>query len=236
MTPRSCPTQLEIIHAWDEMADDWDDIAGGQARGFYDILRANLPITADMVVLDFGCGTGLIADLLRHHVKKVVAVDVAPIMLEICEGKIQSEEWDNVEVFHVLLGDHDDVNTQNILREYGGKIDLIIASSVLGFVTKETVKTTMEALSRLLKPGGCFCHTDTPESEVKHTNPFTREKAQSYYEKGGLETVSTSVVKLGLGMGQSRDVFLGIARKPRCFIYEKLSKSIKCLVASENRV
>lgn len=210
------PTQLEIIDAWNEMADDWDDIAGGQAHGFYDLLQAHLPpLTPDMIVLDFGCGTGLIADLLRHHVKQVVAADVAPVMVEIVQEKIQAEEWDNVQVHRVLLSDSDNEETQELLKKYQGKIDLIVASAVLGFVLQETVHDTMKALGRLLKPGGYFCHTDTPQSQFpSHRNPFCAENAQRYYEQGGLETVSTNVVKHGMGKGhQSCDVFLGIARK-----------------------
>ncbi|GAX20459.1 hypothetical protein FisN_22Hh027 [Fistulifera solaris] len=206
------PTQLEIIHAWDEMADDWDDMAAGSAQGFYRLLQKHISLQSDMTVLDFGCGTGLVADLLRHRVTKVVAVDVSPVMVEIFEEKMQAQEWENVQVFHALLGDHDDEETQQILNEYEGQIDLIIAHSVLGFVTPETVGTTMEVLGRLLKPGGSFCHTDSSQEEQR--NHFTRQKAEIYYKEGGLETVSTSVERLDLGQGQSCDVFFGIARKP----------------------
>lgn len=208
------PTQLEAISVWDEIAGEWDDMAAGHAKGFYALLQEKVSITTDMNVFDFGCGTGLIADILRKRVKKVVAVDASSCMVEIFEEKIQAQEWDNVQVYHALMGDPDAEDTQKIMRENEGTIDLIIASSVLGFVTKESVASTMAALGRLLKPGGYFCHTDTPKSEVLHPNPFTETKAQEYYEKGGLVLVSTSIENLNQGMNQSCKVFFGVARKP----------------------
>jgi SAM-dependent methyltransferase len=206
------PTQLGIIDAWDEMADDWDDVAAGSAKGFYRLLQKHVSLNSEMTVLDFGCGTGLVANILRHRVKHVVAVDVSPVMVELFLEKMQAQEWENVQVFHALLGDSNDEETQQILKEYEGQIDLIVASSVLGFVTPETVGTTMEVLGRLLKPGGSFCHTDP--SQMEQRNHFTRQKAEIYYKKGGLETVSTSVERLDRGQGQSCNVFLGIARQP----------------------
>lgn len=204
--------QERVVEAWDDMAGDWDDIAVGSAKAFYAILRQHIEITHDMVVFDFGCGTGLVADLLRRQVKKIVAVDVSSCMVDLMEDKILAEDWDNVQVFHALMGDSEDETSEEILLEHEGKVDLILASSVLGFVTKESVASTMAALGRLLKPGGYFCHTDTPKSEVKHYNAFTKKKAQTYYEKGGLEMDSTSIVKFDVS-GSCCDVFLGIAHK-----------------------
>ncbi|GAX23860.1 hypothetical protein FisN_20Hu066 [Fistulifera solaris] len=199
--------QMAVLEEWNAVADEWDERDGGRAQWVYHLVKKHVPITPDMTVLDFGCGTGLIADALRQDVKKVVGVDAAVCMVEVCEEKVELQKWKNVQVYRALLGDPSDEDTQEILRKYKDKFDVIIANSVLLSVIPETIGTTMSALGWLLKPNGYFCHTEKPGDE----KGFTTEKAQIFYEKAGLEMVSTSVVTCDIQ--PASDVFFGIAQK-----------------------
>ena len=131
---------------WDEMAADWDNLGARNAVWFDGMLREHLPLTPDMIVLDFGCGTGLITNLLRHRVKKVVAVDISYRMLEKLKEKAKAQGWDNIEEHYALFGYHPMAATQKILHIYGGKIDLIIASATLDVAIRVINHTSSSCL------------------------------------------------------------------------------------------
>jgi SAM-dependent methyltransferase len=66
----SNPTRLKIAH----------DVAAA-------IMRA-VQLSPQMDVLDYGCGTGLVAMQLQPHVKSVTGADSSPAMLDVLKDKI----------------------------------------------------------------------------------------------------------------------------------------------------
>ena len=52
-------------------------------------------VSPDSVVADLGCGTGNAGEYLAPHVKKIIAIDREPSMLE--EAKKHLEQYDNIE-------------------------------------------------------------------------------------------------------------------------------------------
>ena len=216
---RDLTPQERVTNEWDQMAGEWDDLAVGYAARFERLLWNKLPDntnTDTWYVLDFGSGTGLLSDRLRHKVKQIVAIDASSKMIEILKEKIQSQEWGNTTAIPCVLANLDNEDTKPQVREsveaMYGTIDLIVASSVLTFIPENDVTKTMEILGKFLKAGGWLVHSDWPKSEAKHPDAMDTENAHSMYIKAGLVPVSTEIVSLDSD-GSTMDVFFGVAQK-----------------------
>lgn len=200
------------------MANDWDDMAAGYCNQFVDVMWGQIGLEPDeageMVVLDFGCGTGLLADRLRSVVSRVVCVDASPKMIEKVQSKIVDGKWSNVNAFVAGLACVRDspTDTQRKLEELRNSVDLVAASSVLGFIPKADLSETMKKLGSFLKKGGIFCHSDWPISS-KHPDGFSKERANEVYAMAGLEVVATDEINIVMG-DETTPVFFGVARKP----------------------
>ena len=203
--------QQKVSAEWDALAGEWDDLAAGYRDGFVRVFYDH--VTPDSLVLDFGCGTGLLTEKLRERVSQVICVDPAPRMIEQVQEKIRSGDWRNVKAYCCSLA-HLEHCPESIRREMGalkGKVDLIFASSVLSFIPEEDVADTMKALGNLLKPNGCLCHSDWPKCD-KHPEGFTKESAVKFYEMASLEQQTARVISIDMGEGDCL-VFFGVAVK-----------------------
>lgn len=137
---------------WDEYAAGWDDdrVARAYAAAAFDSLVAVLddrrvPLEGARVC-DFGCGTGLLTErMVGAGVRSVDAVDTSAAMLARISAKIRERGWA-------------DVRPSATLPDSMGTHDLVVCSSVLGFV--EDHPGTVKSLSALLAPGGVFVHWD----------------------------------------------------------------------------
>lgn len=166
-------------------------------------------------MLDFGCGTGLLTEVLQNEVSKVICIDAAPLMVEQVEEKIRAREWNNVNAYCFALAylNETEENIRQEIQALYGKVDLVVASSVLSFIPPEDLQETMKVVGSLLRPnGGVLCHSDWPESD-QHPDGLTEESAMKLYEMAGLEKKSTSIVSFDM-MGQECPVFVGVAKKP----------------------
>jgi predicted TPR repeat methyltransferase len=211
--------QDKVTAEWQSMAGEWDDIAGGYRDCFVKLMweetgYTDAPSRKDLVVLDFGCATGLLAEAIHKDIQRYIGIDVAGQMLEIFQNKIRAGDWQNVEAHCAALAhlERAEPNVQKVLESLKGKVDIIAASSVLNFIPEEDVETTMNVLSSLLKSGtGILCHSDWPKSEM-HPDGFTEEKAKEMYQKSGLQAkfIKQTTVKMG---GQKTPVFVGTAVK-----------------------
>jgi predicted TPR repeat methyltransferase len=219
-TKMSCAkkTQDTVNAEWNSMAGEWDDLASGYRNSFCKLLfeQTKLDPREERIVVDFGSGTGLLTETLRQlsPSSKFVCVDAAKNMIRIVKEKTRAGEWDNVQAHCVALPKYDsaDEEIRTSLGSLMGKVDLVVASSVLSFIPGEDLQTTMKVISELLKPGGLFCHSDWPNSD-DHPDGYSTEKARSVYEMAGLEIESTLDTTIGVGRQEGK-VFVGVARKP----------------------
>lgn len=213
-------SQQAVTAEWDSLAGEWDDMAGSyrdwfvkqlwEETGYYDTAARK-----DLVVVDFGCATGLLTESLQSKVKHVVSLDAAPTMVQFLKNKIRSGDWKNVDVYCAVLG-HLDQATPEIktaLEALNGQVDIVAASSVLNFVPEEDKEATLRVLGGFLKPGtGVLFHTDWPQGEDS-PDGFTVDSAQAMYQKSGLEAKTTKLLpKVKMGPRES-EIFLGIATK-----------------------
>ena len=83
-----------LMNKWDELAETWDcnkDALTFNQRSADEIQR-RLTLTEASVVLDFGCGTGLLTAKLKDLVGEVVGVDTAAKMVEHFKQKLPDVE------------------------------------------------------------------------------------------------------------------------------------------------
>lgn len=146
---------------WNEHASSWDD--NPDVRLYADQAFASLVAQTDLRrggwtskrVLDFGCGTGLLAQKVAPYVGELIAVDTSEKMIAVLENKKIS----NVVAVHgdILASD------SKCEVDLGAGFDIIYASSVCGFLPD--YEGAVLALARLLRPGGHFIQWDWRASD-----------------------------------------------------------------------
>lgn len=201
------------------MAGEWDDMAAGYRNAFVKLLWKQTGLKPDekRVVLDFGCGTGLLTETLRSQspTSEFICIDAAPSMVRVLKEKIQSSEWNNVRAHSVALASLDsaDESIRTDIEGLKGKVDLVVASSVMTFIPADDLPGTMKVIGELLKPGtGIFCHSDWPLSE-DHPDGMTEESAVKMYTLANLKKKTTELTKVSMGESYEADVFVGVAAR-----------------------
>lgn len=132
-------------------------------------------LTADMNILDLGCGTGLGAQLYRPFAKRLTGVDVSPKMVERAEAK---GLYDSLEVFDVL-------QDWNFPEQFG----LIYSSDV--FVYFGNLSPILSSISSALFAGGIVAFS-VEKMEMSDENyrlfPTGRYAHSGHYIHDCLET------------------------------------------------
>ena len=102
-------------------------------------------LTAEMVVLDIGCGTGTQCGDIADSVKQVTGIDISRKLLAIAEQRMAERKLDNVNFLQTSMFDE---------RFAPGSFDLVMAFHVLHFI--DDIDAGMQRIHDLLKPGGLF--------------------------------------------------------------------------------
>lgn len=196
---------------WNDAAATWDqrEDVSAYADLAWAALLEHAPLGALPIsrALDFGCGTGNLTTRLAQRAQQVVAIDLAPKMVEVLQAKLDAQGLTHVEA---LAGDIDAPSPTAPPIE--GPFDLIVASSVCAFVPD--FRATLARLAGLLGPGGLFVQWDwlpTAEHPDFGFRPADLERA---YQDAGLETLRAAP---GFEMTTQRGtatVVMGVARRP----------------------
>ncbi len=99
-------------------------------------------VSTESVMLDFGCGPGVIANMSAPHVGKVIAVDVSRGVIDISRAL---EHPANVEFVANRKDDLSFIPT--------GSLDLVFSFVVLQHLTPDQVQRFLQEFYRVLKPG-----------------------------------------------------------------------------------
>lgn len=108
-------------------------------------VRAKLNITSKDIVLDFGCGTGGIALKLAPYCKKVIGVDISPVMLDVLEKNAKKEGIENVKTHcgGFLTYEHE-----------GDPVDKMVSKVALHHLPDFWKSVALLNMARVLKKGG----------------------------------------------------------------------------------
>jgi ubiquinone/menaquinone biosynthesis C-methylase UbiE len=171
----------QIRRDFEAVASRWDSNPG-RVKIANDVAAAimrDVKLSPQMDVLDYGCGTGLLAMQLQSQVKSVTGADSSPAMLEMLTDKINTLKPGNV-------------STQFVDFERGahasGQYDLIISSMVTHHVPDTTA--LFKEWVRLLKPHGQIAFADLDS------------------EDGAFHGDNTGVFHLGFDRAKLRELLL----------------------------
>ena len=108
-----------------------------------------IPLSGDMIALEYGSGTGLTSFLLKDHVKEITMMDNSAEMVKIMNKKIlDSGVWNLKTLFFDLEKDHWN----------GGKFDIIITQMVLHHISD--YKSILNKFHQMLNPEGYIAIAD----------------------------------------------------------------------------
>ncbi|HAF43640.1 MAG TPA: SAM-dependent methyltransferase [Gallionellaceae bacterium] len=207
----------DIRRDFEAVASRWDSNPTRVkiARDVGDAIMREVKLSPQMDVLDYGCGTGLLAMQLQSHVHSVSGADSSPAMVAVLQDKITTLKPGNV-------------STQLVDFERGahasGTYDLIVSSMVTHHIP-DTAELFKE-WQRLLKPHGqiAFADLDAEDGSFHGDNTgvfhlgFDRAKLRELLLAAGFssvrESTATSVRKEIGGQPREFPVFLIVAQLP----------------------
>ena len=199
---------------WNDIAPSWDAKAGvrlyaaSALEAVEELLSSHGRSLEGQRALDFGCGTGLLSELLAQNCGEVVGLDPAPNMIGAFRAKIAANAWDHV---HALLGTLDEALARDELSS--PSFDLVVCSSVCAFVPD--YPSTVRQLAELLRPGGHFVQFDWELDEASQRSfGLSREQIEGALTGAGLEAVSVTPSFCILVEGQQMQPLMGVGRRP----------------------
>ena len=83
---------------FDERAKDWDSDPKKveRARAVADAIRRAIPLSNEMIALEYGCGTGLLSFALQSDLGQITLADTSQGMLDVLTEKIASANVTNM--------------------------------------------------------------------------------------------------------------------------------------------
>ena len=195
---------------FDQAAATWDqeDRRVALARDVAQAIAQRIPLSKQMAVLDFGCGTGLVSLDLGPRVGSIAGADSSPGMLKTLAEKAQAA---GVPVRPVPL----DTSGGGDL---GGPYDLIVSSMTLHHVAD--VPGLFRRLAQQLRPGGKVALADLDEEDgsfheegvpIQHRG-FPRERVQAWLKEAGFQDIQLRTAAITHKAGKDYPVFLATAQ------------------------
>lgn len=185
---------------WDRIASNYDAIEKSDTAYGIFMEQAGAYLKTDDIVLDFGCGTGLICNEIAEYVGFIHAIDISANMIEIAKRKASERSIRNIGFAHTSIFDE---------KFKEGSFDAIIAFNI--FHLLEDPHLYIQRLHQLLKPGGLILSA-TPcmrEAPLLNTvlkffsligitpalNPFTAAEMEQYFLNASFNTVKLNNIK-----------------------------------------
>ncbi len=129
----------------------------------------DVQLTSDDILIDFGCGTGVMARLAAERCKTVVAVDVSKAMLDYARSKTSAP---NVSIAHAGY----------LTYEHEGEVPTVINSSLSFHHLPDFWKgIALKRIYDLLAPGGRFFMVDvilTPDQPIEKISTFIEKQTE----------------------------------------------------------
>ena len=195
---------------FNEKAKTWDkdEMIKQLSSAVGSTILKHTPLNEQMVVMDFGAGTGLVSSHVAPRVSKIVAVDISQAMLDKLVAKPE------------LHGKVEAV-CQNILdTPLSDKFDLIISAMAMHHV--EDTAQLFQTLSDHLKPGAMVALADLDREDgtfhpadvqgVFHSG-FERYDLKLLLKKRGFENIHFYTAHTVVKGDKKYPIFLVVATK-----------------------
>jgi 2-polyprenyl-3-methyl-5-hydroxy-6-metoxy-1,4-benzoquinol methylase len=182
-----------LSNEWDEYAENWDvdPTVEEYAKNAFSELLENINING-LNVLDFGCGTGALTQLMSPTVNSIIAIDASSEMIKHLDKKALK----NVSSISDYLSKELVQNSP----ELENKFDLIVASSVCGFLPD--YEETLSLLKSLIKQGGVFVQWDWLSNDDSSDMGLSEKRVkQAFVANGFINTRVNSPFIMGSSKG-----------------------------------
>lgn len=202
---------------FDTDAAKWDE-QPARVKLAEDVVRAitqHIPLSADMELLDFGCGTGLVALKLAPFVRSVTGADSSRGMLNVLRAKIEKQGLANVHAKFLSPGDALDA-----------AYDVIVSN--MAFHHIEHIESLLAQLYGALKNPGylCVADLDSEQGEFHEDNTgvfhfgFDRVALHESFKNADFievkDVTATDVAKpTRSGALRTFRIFLMVGKKPK---------------------
>jgi ubiquinone/menaquinone biosynthesis C-methylase UbiE len=192
---------------FDEQAKDWDSDPKKveRARVVANAIRNTVPLSKDMKVLEYGCGTGLLSFALQSDLGEITLADTSQGMLDVLKEKIANSGVTNMHPVRLdLLSD----------PLPNGRYDLTYSLMVLHHI--DNVKKVLFGFHDLLVPGGTLLVADLDKEDGSfHTDGstdvhlgFDHAELQKMVEEAGFENISfTTAYEIKKPVGNEEKTF-----------------------------
>lgn len=125
---------------WGKRAETFDKLDWVKSRNYMDVLLEACKLQPEQRVLDLGCGTGRVAQMLVPHVKKVVGIDIAPEMIDKAKETVPEAEFVVADARDLSLFDRN-------------QFDCVVARMIFHHIL-DGLKDAVRECHRVLKPEG----------------------------------------------------------------------------------
>jgi len=192
-----------MSNEWDEYAQDWntDKSVQDYAKKVFDELNL-VRSPKNLRILDFGCGTGSLSELLNPEAKNIVAIDSSSKMIELLNEK----SLDNVRTITNVLNE---VLIQNDPK-LNKKFDLIVASSVCSFLPN--YEETLFLLKSLLNKDGIFMQWDWLAKDENQDTGLTKKRVQEALSGADFKDIDITVPFIMNSSKGSMSVVMGLGK------------------------
>jgi tRNA (cmo5U34)-methyltransferase len=153
------------MNEFDIKAADWDlnPMHFDRSLAVANAIIKHIPLDHEMIVLEYGAGTGITSFILKDHVKEIILMDNSSEMVKVMNEKIQSKNAGNLKALEFNL-ETDDFS--------GMTFDLIFTQMVLHHVS-DTV-AILRKFHRLLNKGSYLVIADLYKEDGSfHGEGFT---------------------------------------------------------------
>ena len=174
-------------------------------------IRETIPLSPEMDVLDFGCGTGLLTLRLHPFVRSSTGIDTSQGMLDVLDGKVRDQKISGVttEIADIENG-----------KLPAGTYDLIVSNMTCHHV--RDIGTVISRLATLLRPDGilAIADLDSDEGKFHDTNDgvfhfgFDRCAMKKYFENAGICSIRNRTAAIMVKPSGTFTVFLMTGVKP----------------------
>ena len=133
----------ESMWIWNRLARLYDKRARVDEDLTKSVERLAKYLAADDTVLDYACGTGVVAYKIAADVKEVHAIDAAAGMIDLATERARESEVANVHFARKTIFDE---------QLQAGTYDVLLAFNILHLL--KDAREALQRASELLKPGG----------------------------------------------------------------------------------